>query len=75
MKVSRFHIWVISLSVKHVYGPKKINAGNEDVIATCHVKNGEEYVDAFIEHYNQLGVKHIVFLDNNSQGNDPNMKS
>ena len=32
----------------------------------CLVKDGESWIREFIEHYQRLGFKHIVFLDNRS---------
>jgi hypothetical protein len=33
------------------------------------VRNGEDYVDSFLQHYFQLGCRHIFFLDNGSTDN------
>ncbi|MBD3253179.1 hypothetical protein GF386_05580 [Candidatus Pacearchaeota archaeon] len=57
---------LIELSIKHLHGPEKIKLSKEDVIVLCLVKDGEQYIEEFIEHYFKLGVKHIVFLDNMS---------
>lgn len=32
----------------------------------CRVYNGETYIDSFLQHYRQLGIGHMVFLDNGS---------
>ena len=53
-------------NIKHVYGSKKIDYTRNEVIVLCLVRNGELYMKSFIEHYFSLGVKQIVFLDNNS---------
>ena len=52
-------------TVKHVYGPERVEYSNEEVIVLCLVRNGYLYIEEFIKHYFSLGVKHIVFLDNN----------
>ncbi|MEL6554551.1 MAG: glycosyltransferase family 2 protein [Cyanobacteria bacterium J06621_11] len=39
---------------------------NLEAVVLCVVKDGESLVQAFIEHYLQLGFKHIFFLDNSS---------
>ena len=57
---------LVSLSVRDVYGSFDINLSHEEVIVLCLVKNGEQYVRDFIKYYLDLGVKHIVFLDNGS---------
>lgn len=53
-------------SVKHIFGPSRIQCRPDGCIVVCTVRNGEEYIAAFIEHYLSLGVDHIVFLDNGS---------
>ncbi|MCX5679747.1 MAG: glycosyltransferase family 2 protein [Candidatus Omnitrophica bacterium] len=58
---------LIPASVKHIYGPEKIEYGENEVIVICTVLNGSVYIKSFIEHYLSLGVKHIVLLDNNSE--------
>jgi hypothetical protein len=60
---------IFRLSVKHIYGPKKISYGLNELIVICLVRDGEPYIKSFMEHYFELGVKHIVLLDNNSCDN------
>ncbi|MCG6135003.1 MAG: glycosyltransferase [Nostoc sp. LLA-1] len=57
---------IVKLSIKHIYGLKKINYELDELIVTCLVRNGELYMKSFIEHHCSLGIKHIVFLDNGS---------
>ncbi|MEC4819993.1 MAG: glycosyltransferase, partial [Scytonema sp. PMC 1069.18] len=57
---------VLKASIRHIYGLKEINYAIDELIVLCVVRNGELYIKSFIEHYLTLGVKHIVFLDNNS---------
>jgi len=40
--------------------------GFDQSIVLCVVKNGEVYARKFIEYYQNLGVDHIIFLDNGS---------
>lgn len=54
------------LTVHHRHGPTQIDAAADDLIVTCLVRNGEPYIDEFIEHYRDLGAHHLVFLDNGS---------
>lgn len=56
----------LAQTVEHIFGPRTIAAGPEDVIATTVVRNGEIYVDSFIRHHRELGVRHLVLLDNYS---------
>ena len=60
------HERLIDFYIKHVFGPKKIEYGRNEVIVLCLVKNGEQYIEEFIRHYLKLGAKHIIFLDNGS---------
>jgi hypothetical protein len=55
---------ILNSRIKHLYGPKNINYTKQELIVLCLVKNGEQYIKYFIEHYFSLGVRHIVFLDN-----------
>jgi hypothetical protein len=47
-------------------GPQKISIAKDEAVVTCVVKNGEFYIESFIEHYSQMGFRHIFFLDNGS---------
>jgi len=38
----------------------------DELVVVCLVRNGRPYIESFIEHHLSLGVKHIVFLDNDS---------
>jgi hypothetical protein len=55
--------------IEHLHGPKNIVYGKDELIVTCLVKNGEFFINSFIEHYFSLGVKHIILLDNGSDDN------
>ena len=61
-----FYELMLRINARHLYGPKKIDYGKNEVIVVCLVKDGEEYIKSFIEHYFYLGFKHIVFMDNDS---------
>jgi len=60
--------------VQHIHGP--ISLANRrfasdfqrqnEAVVLCVVKDGENLVQPFIEHYLQLGFQHIFFLDNGS---------
>jgi len=54
------------LHVSHIHGDTNIKANNEQAIVLCVVKNGEKLIDAFIKHYQSIGFKHIIFIDNDS---------
>jgi glycosyltransferase involved in cell wall biosynthesis len=59
--------WIlIQQNSKRLFGPEEVDLSQEDVIVLVRIKNGEEYIIPFINHYLQLGVKHLFFLDNGS---------
>jgi Glycosyl transferase family 2 len=64
--VLRLRILVVRMSVRHVHGPKRIKYGDGEVIAICVVRNGELHVRSFLTHHFALGVRHVVFLLNDS---------
>ena len=53
-------------SIEHLHGPGEIAYEEDELIVVCIVRDGRHYVESFIDYYFSLGVKHIVFLDNNS---------
>jgi hypothetical protein len=53
-------------SIEHAHGPEEISYEQDELVVVCIVRDGRPYVKSFIDHYFSLGVKHIVFLDNNS---------
>lgn len=64
-----FAFWQRSLvwrSIKHLHGPKKIVCPNNGFVVLCLLKDGEDYIKPFLEHYQALGAEHIVLLDNGS---------
>jgi hypothetical protein len=66
LEVLRVAPEVCLLDVEHLHGPKEIRYGKEELVVLCLVRNGLPWIKTFVEHYFSLGVKHIVFLDNNS---------
>lgn len=66
LKEALFRRLIVRWSVRHVHGPRKIQYSLEELIVLCVVRNGEQHVKSFIEHYLALGVKHVVLLDNGS---------
>ena len=59
----------VGLSLTHVCGPREIKLAADEAVVTCVVKNGEFYLDQFVEHYVALGFRHIYFMDNGSTDN------
>jgi hypothetical protein len=54
------------LDLEHLHGPKEVPYGKEELLVVCVVRNGLPWIESFVEHYFSMGVKHIVFLDNDS---------
>ena len=65
--------WFLRFSVRHIYGPKKIDYELNELIVVCLVRDGEPYIKSFMDYYSNLGVKHIVLLDNNSRDHTVSM--
>ena len=57
---------LVKTQVSHVHGPKTVQISKDEAAVTCAVKNGEFYIESFINHYTQMGFRHIFFLDNGS---------
>lgn len=56
----------VSMNVTHIYGPRTVQLSGSEAAVTCVLRNGEYYIDSFIEHYSKMGFRHIFFLDNGS---------
>ena len=52
--------------IQHVHGLQNLRFSKEKVVACCLVRDGEEYIEAFLDHYFELGVEHIFLIDNGS---------
>jgi hypothetical protein len=66
LPADKLRLFFLNFSVKHIHGPVSASVSQQEAIVLCVVKDGESLVAAFIEHYLQLGFKHIFFLDNGS---------
>jgi F0F1-type ATP synthase delta subunit len=55
---------VFSRDICHLWGKTDFTYNLNELMVVCLVKNGMEYMEAFLNHYNSLGVKHFVFIDN-----------
>ena len=64
--IQKSQLLILRFNVKHIYGPKTVDYNLDELIVLCLVRDSELHIRSFIEHYLSLGVKHIVFLDNNS---------
>ncbi len=66
-------LWLLRLTINHEQGPIRIESNSSEAVVLCVVKNGESLVQAFIDHYLNLGFKHIFFLDNGSTDDTTNI--
>lgn len=66
---------VVRSSMKCLHGPRKITIHNDQLVVVCMVKNGEFFIREFLEHYLQMGVHHIVLVDNGSTDNTVKLAS
>lgn len=57
---------IVRLSIKHIFGQRYPVINKKKLTVLCVVKNGEEYIDTFMQHHIELGVEHFYFLDNGS---------
>jgi glycosyltransferase involved in cell wall biosynthesis len=53
-------------SIRHLHGPARLDTRPEDVTLVVVVKNGIFYLEEFLRHYRDLGIRHFVFFDNGS---------
>lgn len=56
----------LRLTVRHLHGPAAIVSAPDEAIVVAPVYNGERYIRSFVAHHTDLGVRHIVLLDNGS---------
>jgi glycosyltransferase involved in cell wall biosynthesis len=56
----------IHRTIEHLHGPLVVPYEADELIALCLLRDGELYVNSFVQHYTRLGVKHIFFMDNGS---------
>lgn len=63
--------WTLHFNLEHVHGPEEIETGEDELVVVCLLRDGRPWIKSFIEHYQDLGVKHIVFLDNGSTDGTP----
>lgn len=72
-ELERVQRWLLRLYVEHLHGPEQVEAGNEELVVLCLLRNGRHHVASFVEHYLSLGAKHLVFLDNGSTDGTPDL--
>lgn len=72
-ELERVQRWLLRLGVEHLHGPERVEAGSEDLVVLCLLRNGRYHLDSFVEHYLSLGAKHLVFLDNGSTDGTPDL--
>lgn len=58
-------------AIRHLSGPAARPAAPGEVTVVCLVRDGVYYLDAFLDHYRGLGIRHFVFIDNGSRDGTP----
>lgn len=53
-------------AIRHLDGPSRIDFAKNELVVLCLMRNAVPWIRSFVRHYQQLGAKHIVFLDNGS---------
>ena len=56
----------VARHVEHLHGPKRLERSTDSAVVLTVVKDGEAYIEAFIEHHLRLGFDHMVLMDNGS---------
>jgi hypothetical protein len=46
--------YLLPRSVRHVYGPQKISYGLDELLVISVVRNGELYINLFMNHYRSI---------------------
>ncbi|MDQ1471873.1 MAG: hypothetical protein QOJ99_3353 [Bryobacterales bacterium] len=59
----------VSMNMTLIHGPGMIRLQPNQGVVTCVVRNGEFYLERFIQHYFEMGFRHLIFLDNGSTDN------
>lgn len=57
---------LLAIKIAHIYGPRRVQLAANEAVVACVLKNGDFYIEQFIEHYSRMGFRHIFFLDNGS---------
>lgn len=55
-------------AIRHVHGPgpEEVRCAEDELVVLCLVRDGALWIDSYLEHYLDLGARHIFFLDNGS---------
>ena len=54
------------LDVEHVHGREEVYLRADELVVVCLVRDGQPWIEPFIQHHFSLGARHIVFMDNGS---------
>lgn len=65
----RFRERYVAMNTSLLHGPGNIRLRPNECVVTCVVRNGEFYLERFIQHYSNMGFRHLFLLDNGSTDN------
>ena len=57
---------ILPLRITHLSGVSSIRTAPDELNVVCLVKNGEQWIQSFLDHYFELGAVHICLMDNGS---------
>jgi hypothetical protein len=52
--------------IRHRSGPRQFSYAEDECVAVCLVRNGQEHLPSFLRHHRALGIRHFIFVDNGS---------
>jgi broad specificity phosphatase PhoE len=55
--------------IDHVCNTIDVSTLDKDVVVVCVMRNAEKVLNLFLKHYEKIGIKNFVFIDNNSDDN------
>lgn len=53
-------------AVEHVAGPTQFDVASDEAVVVAIIRNAAAHLPTFLRHYRELGVRHVVLLDNGS---------
>lgn len=56
----------VARRVRHLSGPRRVDYAPDELLVVCVVRDGVLHAPSFLRHHRDLGVAHVVVLDNGS---------
>ena len=58
--------WILPHRVTRLSGVSSIRTTPDELNVVCLVRNGEQWIESFLDHYFELGAVHVCLMDNGS---------